>query len=152
MAKSLRVYCDADVLIAGCASDNERAAPLVLLTASEITLLDLITSDVAIEECRRNLHRLVTQTRTRDALRSTLESIVHHALDVVPPPPPSVEKHFRRRADAKDAVHLACAVEQACPFLITWNLNDYHPGHEAVTVLTPGALVRRLRAHIKGMQ
>ena len=40
----LRVYTDADVLLAGIATENPGAASRVILEASELTLLDLIAS------------------------------------------------------------------------------------------------------------
>lgn len=47
----LRVYIDADVLLAGIATENPSAASRVVLEASELTLLDLVVSQKVLDEC-----------------------------------------------------------------------------------------------------
>jgi hypothetical protein len=51
----LRVYFDADVLFAGAASPSDHSASQVLLALSESTLIEGVTSALAVDECRRNL-------------------------------------------------------------------------------------------------
>ena len=47
----LRVYVDADVLLAGIATENPSAASRVVLEASELTFLDLVVSQKVLDEC-----------------------------------------------------------------------------------------------------
>lgn len=147
----LRAYVDADVLLAGAATDSNRAASFVVLTASELTLIDLVASQVVLDECNRNLERLVANASQLQSLEETLNGIVERSIDVVAPPRPQVEDEFKALADDKDATHLAAAVEHRCPFLVTYNVRDYQPGHEAVTVIEPGTLVRRMRERLRGL-
>ncbi len=49
----VRIFCDADVLIAGAASTT--GASHILLQLSELTLLVCLTSQYAIREAERNL-------------------------------------------------------------------------------------------------
>jgi hypothetical protein len=76
----LRVYFDADVLFAGAASPSERSASQVLLSLSEITLIEGLTSVLALEECRRNLEAKLP------AATGDLERLVGRALSLVEAP------------------------------------------------------------------
>jgi predicted nucleic acid-binding protein len=51
----VRIYVDADVLFAGASSPSEHSASQVVLTLSEITLMEGVTSELAVKECRHNL-------------------------------------------------------------------------------------------------
>ncbi len=48
-------------------------------------------------------------------------------------------------ADAKDLPILAAAVRECCPWLVTFNLCRFQPGHFDVTVLRPGDFVLPVR-------
>ena len=147
----LRAYIDADVLLAGATTDRNRSASLVVLAASDITLIDLVASQVVLDECTRNLERLVANASQLQALEDTLNDLVERSIDIVDPPRLKVETEFKALADDKDATHLAAAVEHRCPFLVTYNVRDYQPGHEDVTVVEPGTLVRRMRERLRGL-
>jgi len=45
----------------------------------------------------------------------------------------------------------AVTVEHRCPYLVTYNMRDYQLGHEDVTVVEPGTLVRRMLKRIRGL-
>lgn len=135
----LRVYVDADVLLAGAASPADHSASQVVLSLSEITLIDAITSQLAVKECIRNL-----EAKVPDAV-STFELLAERALEIVPAPSKQSVRQLAGRADWKDVPHLACAVGRGCTHLVTYNTSDYTPGHPAVEVLRPGVLVRRVR-------
>lgn len=133
-----RVFVDADVLFAGAAAPSEHGASLVILRMAEITLIDAITCQQAVSEAERNLE---------DKLPNTLpafRTIVSRCLRVEPDPPPKDVARFLGLADPKD-VPILTAAQARCPWLVTFNVRDYQPGHPAVMVLRPGAFVLRVR-------
>lgn len=138
----LRVYIDADVLLASAASPSEHSAGQVVLGLSEITLIDAITSELAVEECERNL-----KAKLPDAI-STFQVLVQRSVQVVPAPPKEIVHQHAGRADWKDVPHLACALEHGCTFLVSFSTDDYKPGHPELQVITPGALVREVRERL----
>ncbi|NBC18430.1 MAG: PIN domain-containing protein [Bacteroidetes bacterium] len=141
-ADRLRVYVDADVLLASAASPTAHSAGQVVLSLSEITLIHALTSALAVEECERNLI-----ARLPEAVPA-FRRLVRRALDVVPAPSKASVRRQAGRADWKDVPHLACALDQACPYLVTYNVSDYEPGHPDVQVVRPGVLVRRVRGQL----
>lgn len=141
----LRVYIDADVLLASCASPASHSAGQVVLSLSEITLIDAVTSELALEECRRNFEETLS-----DAME-TFELLVKRSLDVVPAPSKETVRRHAGRADWKDVPHLACALEHGCAYLVTYNTKDYAPGHPDAQVVRPGELVRRVRERLTGL-
>lgn len=56
-----QVYVDADVLLAGIATENLAAVSRVVLEASELALLDLRTTRKPLEERKRDLRELVPE-------------------------------------------------------------------------------------------
>lgn len=149
----LRIYVDADVLIAGLLSQSEHGAANVLLQLSEATILDAITSERAVDEVRWNLKEHIARSEAETLLNEAIDV----ALDVVPTPSTDIVESFERMADSKDRVHLACAVEENCSYLVTYNRGDYPPQYsgkpvEPLTVLTPGNLVRRIRSRLSGIE
>lgn len=141
-AERLRVYVDADVLLASAASPTAHSAGQVVLSLSEITLIHAITSALAVEECERNL-----VARIPEAI-PTFRRLVRRALEVAPAPSQRSVRRQAGRADWKDVPHLACALDHGCPYLVTYNLSDYEPGHPDVQAVRPGALVRRVRGQL----
>ena len=141
----LRVYVDADVLLASCASPSSHSTGQVVLSLSEITLIDAVTSELALEECRRNL-----ETKLPD-VAETFELLVKRSLGVVPAPSKETVRRHAGRADWKDVPHLACALKHDCAYLVTYNTKDYTPGHSDVQVVRPGEFVRRVRGQLTGL-
>jgi len=142
---SLRVYFDADVLFAGATSPSDHSASQVLLTLSEITLIEGRTSELAVTECRRNLEAKLPSA-TGD-----FERLVGRAVSVVDAPVREVLLPHVDRADWTDLPPLVAAIEQDCPYLTTYNVGDYEPGHPEVEVLRPGELVRRVRGRLSSL-
>jgi predicted nucleic acid-binding protein len=142
----LRVYIDADVLLAGLATENSQAASRGILEASELTLLDLVAGQRVLDECERNLSDLASEVAALEELRRSLQAAVSRTVEVVDDPTslPSVEG-----ADPKDEIHLACAVDHECDFLVTYNIGDYPRSYHGVGVVEPGTLVRRIREQIR---
>ena len=102
-----------------------------------------------IEECDRNLERLVESDAQLHELRETLKGIVSRSIEVVQTP--SVEGMSLPNTDPKDRVHLLSAAEQGCDYLVTLNPKDFPGDYEDVSVIEPGTLVRRIREQIKGL-
>lgn len=145
----LRAYVDANVLLSGAATDNPSSASRVVLVASELTLLDLVACERVLEECDRNLGRLVESQAQLQRLKETLEEIVSRSMEVVRTP--SVEGASLPDTDPKDRVHLFSAAEQGCDYLVTLNPKDFPERYEGVSVTEPGTLVKRIREQIKGL-
>jgi len=141
----LRIYVDADVLFAGASSPSEHSASQVVLTLSEITLIEGVTSEFAVEECRRNL-----QAKIPDAT-GDFDRLVNRSLTVRKPPSREALLSHVNRADWKDLSHLVSALEANCRYLTTYNVEDYEPGHPDLKIVRPGTLVRRVREKLSSL-
>jgi hypothetical protein len=75
----------------------------------------------------------------------TFRLIVSRCLRVVPDPSPTDLEPHRGLAHPKDLPILVAALRESCPWLVTFNLRHYQPGHHSVDVLRPGELLLRLR-------
>ena len=141
----LRVYFDTDVLSAGAASPSDHSASQVLLTLPEITLIGGITSEFAVDECRRNL------AAELPSATGDFERLVGRALSIVDAPARQGLRPHTDRADWKDLPHLVAALEQDCAYLTTYNVDDYEPGHPEIEVFRLGGLVRRVRKQLSSL-
>jgi predicted nucleic acid-binding protein len=135
-----RVFVDADVLFAGSASPSEYGASLVVLRMAEITLIEALTSEQVIAEVERNL------TAKIPAALPTFCLLVDRCLTIVPDPPREALEDHVGLADPKDLSILVAAVREECPWLVTFNLDDFQPGHPGVTILCPGDFLLRVRS------
>lgn len=135
----LRVFVDADVLFAGCASPSEHGASLVLLRMAEITLIEAVVSQQVLAEVERNL-----QAKLPKALPA-FRLVVSRCLQVVPDPSPSDVQAHAGLAEAADLPILVAARQAGCPWLVTFNTRHYKPGHADVLVLPPGDFLLRVR-------
>jgi predicted nucleic acid-binding protein len=134
-----RVFVDANVLFAGAAAPTEHGASLVILRMAEITLIDAITSEQVIAETERNLTAKLPQALSRFRL------LVDRCLQVVPDPSSEdLSKHVGS-ADPKDLPILIAALRESCPWLVTFNVRHFEPGHPDVQILRPGEFVLRVR-------
>jgi predicted nucleic acid-binding protein len=134
-----KVFIDADVLFAGSAAASEHGASLVVLRMAEITLLDAYTSEQVIQEVERNLSAKLPKALPAFRL------IVARCLQVVPDPSPTEVDSYQGLADATDLPILTAALACGCPWLVTFNLRHYRPGHPDVAVLPPGDFLLRVR-------
>ena len=134
-----RVFVDADVLFAGAASPSQQGASLVVLRMAEITLIEALASEQVIGEVERNLQ--AKMSRAMPAFRM----LVQRCLQVVPDPTSEAMLEHEGRAHEKDLPILVAAVREQCPWLITFNVNDYKPGHPEIVVLRPGDFVQEVR-------
>lgn len=134
-----RVFVDADVVFAGSASPSEHGASLTVLRLAEITLIEAVASEQVIVEAERNLAAKLP------AALPAFRLLVDRCLTIVPVPTPEYLVQFDGLADRHDRSILAAAVLNKCPWLVTFNIRHYQPGHPAVTVLPPGEFIRKLR-------
>ena len=140
-----RVFVDADVLFAGAAAPSEQGASLVVLRLAEITLIDAVTSRQVIGEVERNLAGKLP------AALPSFHLIVQRCLRVVPDPLSIDLTPYAGLADPKDLPILVAAIREGCPWLVTFNLRHFQPGHPSVTTLRPGDLIRRVRGLLNGL-
>jgi predicted nucleic acid-binding protein len=141
----LRVFVDADVLFAGSVAPSQHGASLVVLRLAEITLIEAVVSQQVITEAERNL-----AGKLQEALPA-FRLIVSRCLRIVPDPEPADLAPLAGLADPKDLPILAAAVREGCPWLVTFNVRHFQPGHPAVQVLPPGELILRVRERLAGL-
>ena len=134
----VRVFCDADVLIAGAAST--RGASHILLQLSELTLIDCVSSPAAIAEAERNIAAKLPAASS--AFRKILAAAVHG----VPEPPPSTTNNLAGAAHPKDLPILAAAVASRADFFATFNVRHYQKRTEAPLVVQPRRVVAAIRS------
>ena len=134
-----RVFVDADVLFAGCASPSEHGASLVLLRMAEITLIEAVVSQQVLTEVERNL-----QAKLPRALPA-FHLIISRCLQVVPDPSQGDVQAHTGLAEAADLPILVAARQTGCPWLVTFNTRHYRPGLADVLVLPPGDFLLRVR-------
>jgi len=137
-----KLFVDADVLFAGAASPSDHSASLMVLTLSEITLIKALTSEQVIAEAERNLEAKIPRALP------AFQHLVSHCLTVVPDPELDKVSPHDGLADPKDLPILVAAVREGCPWLVTFNIRDYQPGHPDVNVLKPGGFVLRIREQL----
>jgi len=134
-----RVFVDADVLFAGSAAPSEHGASLVVLRMAEITLVEAYTCRQVILEAERNL-----AAKLPEALPA-FRMIVARCLRVVENPVETELGAYTGLADASDFPILVAAMKADCPWLVSFNLRHYRPGHPDVAVLRPGDFLLRVR-------
>ena len=140
-----RVFVDSDVLFAGAASPSEHVASLVVLRMAEITLIDAVVSEQVIIEVERNLEDYLSSALP------TFRQLVSRCVRVVAAPAPDQIASYRGLADPKDTPILAATVQAECPWLVTFNVLHFQPGHPTVTVARPGEFVQYVRALLAHM-
>ncbi len=133
----LRVFFDADAILAGCASAS--GAAHLLLQLCDLGLLGGVTSDQAREEARRNLIKKVP------GALAEFETIIEQALETLPDPSPEEMANFRESAHPKDVPILAAAVLSGACWLVTFNLKDYYSPPAGIQVVEPGRAIRQIR-------
>jgi hypothetical protein len=136
---SPRVFVDADVLFAGAAAPSTNHASMVVLRLAEITLIKAFTSQQVIAEAERNL-----QAELPAALPA-FRLIVARSLEVVADPAPADLAQWAECAHPKDVPILVAALQAECPWLVTFNVRHYRPGHPEVAVLRPGEYLQHVR-------
>jgi hypothetical protein len=134
-----RVFIDADVLFAGAASPSEHGASLLILRLGEITLIEAKTSEQVVTEAERNLDAKVPKALP------AFRHLVSRCIQIVKDPEPGDLQPYQGLADPKDLPILVTALRENCPWLVSFNIRHYQPGHSEVSVLTPGDFILRIR-------
>jgi hypothetical protein len=106
---------------------------------AEITLIDAITSEQVIVEAERNLGAKLP------AALPTFRLLVSRTLQITANPQPVDLAPYTGLADPKDLPILIAAVQASCPWLVTFNVRHFQPGHPSMAVLRPGDFVLRIR-------
>ncbi len=141
-AAKLRVFFDADVLIAGSASKTHSSASYILLQLAELTLIEGLICPYVREEAERNLKKKLPQALP--VFRALLKAAVRE----VPDPTAPAMKPYSGRAHPKDLPVLAAALLNGCHYLVTFNMGDYPDPPKPLQVVEPGQLLRRVRDHL----
>jgi len=141
----IRVFFDADVIFAGCASPRDYGASLVLLRMAEITLIKAVTSRQVIDEVERNLLEKIPSAIP------AFQMIINRCLTVVDNPNLTEVNAYHGCADVKDLPILVCARRENCALLATYNINHFQPGIRGLAVLTPGDLILKVRYLLNGL-
>ena len=121
-----RVFMDADMLFAGSAGPTEQGASLIVLRLAELTLIEAITTHQVIQECEGNLAEKMSSDLPAFRL------LVNRCLRVVLNPSEKEIAPYTDLANPKDLPILVTALREACPWLVTFNVRHYLPGHPSV--------------------
>jgi predicted nucleic acid-binding protein len=140
--EKLRVFFDADVLIAGSASKTHSSASYILLQLAELTLIEGLICPYVREEVERNLTEKLPQALP------VFRALLRTALREVSDPSKEELEQWAGRADPKDLPVLAAALLHDCRYLVTFNTSDYPDPPEPLEVMEPGELVRRVRGQL----
>jgi hypothetical protein len=111
----------------------------VILRLAEITLIKALASQQAIVEAERNL-----EAKLPVALPA-FRLIVARSLEVVADPTRADLVPWRECAHPQDLPIWVAARRAECPWLVTFNVRHYQPGHPDLTVLRPGEFLQRVR-------
>ena len=133
----LRVFFDADVLIAGSLSAT--GASHVLLHLAELGVIEGVTSPQALREAEENLRRKLPIALP--AFRVIRSSSLGREVD----PAPSHLRAAEGRAHPDDVPILAAALTADCDYLVTHNTRHYRTAGMACRATAPGPLVARIR-------
>jgi len=137
--RRLRVFVDADVLVAGAAALGGYGGSLLILHLAEIALIDAVTLRRVVVEAERTLAERLPE------VMPVFRLIVSRCLRVVPDPQSAHLASVVGQAKLRELPILAAAVRESCPWLVSFNVGRFRPGHPDVTVLRPGDYVSRLR-------
>jgi predicted nucleic acid-binding protein len=135
----LRVFIDSDVLFAGSTSPNIHSASNVILQMGEITLIKVVASEQVITEVSRNLSDKIPEALP------IFTRIVKRCIQVIPDPSSQDVEDFSTQADWKDVPILAAALNARCHYLITFNIRDYWPDKNDISILRPGEFLLKVR-------
>lgn len=141
----LKIFFDADTLIAGSASQT--GASFLLLQLCEIRVLIGLTCRQVVAECRRNLVKKLPQAEP------IFDEIVKHALEIKKNPTPDEQNTYRHMAHPKDLPILASAIKSGADYLVTLNTKHYFPVREHnLTVLQPGEMLQKIRLMLSHLE
>lgn len=139
--RELRVFFDANVIIAGAMSRSGASRALLLL--AEAGLFKAVMSRLVIDEVERNI-RLKLPT----ALPLMVEILGLINLEIVDNPPMEQYARWLAYIEAKDAPILEAAVTANIDYFVTLNDREFTPNVGAVshlTIIRPGDFIMQIR-------
>jgi predicted nucleic acid-binding protein len=138
----LKVFVDADVLIAGAVSPSTESASVVILQLGSLTLLQCLISEQVRMEAIRNIQKKVPRAE------KALAALIDAAVEVVGDPVADNLKGYEGQADPKDLPILVAAIENNCSYLVTFNTRHYYPTRGPIVVVKPGDLLVQIRGKV----
>jgi len=141
----LRVFFDADVLIAGAASST--GASHLLLRLSELGLIEGLTCSQAVREAERNL-----QEKLPAALPAFRAILAAAEITVLPDARREWLGRLHGLAHGDDLPILASALQGGCDYLTTFNVRHYRMSQGEMRVARPGDIVARLRRALASIE
>ncbi len=134
----LRVFFDADALIAGAASST--GASHLLLRLSELGLIEGLTCVHVLREVERNL-----EAKLPAALPAFRAIVAAAEIRVAPDADRDTLERLQGLAHPDDLPVLAAAVASRCDYLTTFSVRHYQMPAGEVRIARPGDVVARLR-------
>ncbi len=137
----LRVFVDANVLIAG--ADSRTGASHAVLLMAEIGLYQAVVCKQVLDEAERNLRKKLPR-----ALPNFAAQMARLRLEILPDPSPKDVKPYETIIEASDAVILCAAVFASTDRLITLNTRDFKQdvAEQCGTIIqTPAQFVEEIR-------
>lgn len=138
---AIRVFVDANVLIAG--ADSRSGASAAVLVMAELGLFTPVVSRQALDEAERNLRKKLPRALPRFA-----EILAQLPIEIIPDPPAEETARWEGVIEAKDAPILAAAVLATVDRFLTLNAKDFTPAVAArrgLAIQTPGEFVGEIR-------
>ena len=137
----IKLFFDADALIAGSASSS--GAAFVLLQLCELGILKGYTCQQVVEECRRNIVKKLPQAK------KIFEQIISCSLQIDKTPAQDYINQFTDYAHKKDLPILASAIKTKVNYLVTFNTKHFFPSPELeIVVANPGEILQNIRIQI----
>ena len=138
----LKIFADANVLIAG--ADSRSAASGAVLLLAEVGLFRLVVSRQVLDEAERNLRKKLPR-----ALPTFAELLASIQMEIVPDPDISTWQRWEGLIEEKDAPILEAAVAANVDRLLTLNTRDFTPevaAESGLHIQTPAQFINELRA------
>ena len=134
----IKVFFDADVLIAGSASAT--GASFLLLQLCELGLLKGLTNNQVVVEFQRNIQKKLPQAEL------TFNEIIKNSIEIFQESSNCNYESYKNMADKKDLPILVSAILCETDYLITFNIKHYSPDSSISLVVTnPGTLLEKIR-------
>ncbi len=132
------VFFDADVLIAGAASNT--GASHLLLRLSELGFIQGLTCVQVVQEAERNLLR-----KLPSALPAFRAILTAAEITLLPSVEGKLLDQLQGLAHQDDLPILAAAIKAGSHYLATFNVRHYHVSKDDIRIVQPGDIVIRLR-------
>lgn len=137
----LRVFVDANVLVAG--ANSQSGASQALITLAELGLFQLVVCKQVVDEAERNLRKKLPR-----ALPNFFRQMASAQPEIIPDPTPQEVKPWEIVIEAKDAPILCAAINSGAKRLVTLNTKDFTPAVaqlSGLNILTPAEFIQEIR-------